>query len=133
MIDFNTVEDFWALYNHIEVCSKIANGCDYSLFKTGVKPMWEDRHNRSGGRWLIGLDKKQRYSELDNFWLEIMLLLIGEAFEDHSKYVNGAVASIRGKGDKIGIWLGISDKAESILEVGRRIKSRLGINVSLFF
>ena len=36
------VEDFWALYNHIELASRLAAGCDYSLFKEGVKPMWED-------------------------------------------------------------------------------------------
>ena len=36
------MEDFWALYNHIELASRLAAGCDYSLFKEGVKPMWED-------------------------------------------------------------------------------------------
>ena len=36
------VEDFWALYNHIELASRLQAGCDYSLFKEGVKPMWED-------------------------------------------------------------------------------------------
>lgn len=34
--------------------------------------MWEDQANRSGGRWLITLDKRQRFSDLDNFWLEIV-------------------------------------------------------------
>ena len=33
IITFNTVEDFWALYNHIEQASKLSAGCDYSLFK----------------------------------------------------------------------------------------------------
>ena len=27
------MEDFWALYNHIELASKLNAGCDYSLFK----------------------------------------------------------------------------------------------------
>ena len=40
--------------------------------------MWEDRANSRGGRWLINLDKKQRVSCLDAFWLEVMLCLIGE-------------------------------------------------------
>ena len=81
------VEDFWALYNHIELASRLAAGCDYSLFKEGVKPMWEDERweenemivrwldlfrNKKGGRWLINLDKKQRASCLDNFWLEVV-------------------------------------------------------------
>merc|ERR1719423_412964 len=31
---FDTVEDFWALYNHILPASKLGAGCDYSVFKT---------------------------------------------------------------------------------------------------
>ena len=36
----------------------------------GVQPMWEDDMNKTGGRWLINLEKKQRMTDLDNFWLE---------------------------------------------------------------
>ena len=50
VINFDTVEDFWSLYNHIEVASKLQIGSDYSLFKKGIKPMWEDPHNKDGGR-----------------------------------------------------------------------------------
>lgn len=49
--------------------------------------MWEDENNKHGGRWLINLDKKQRMTCLDNFWLEVMLCLIGESFEDDSQIV----------------------------------------------
>ncbi|KAM4764133.1 eukaryotic translation initiation factor 4E type 1B isoform 1-T1 [Cyanocitta cristata] len=67
---FSTVEDFWALYSHIQLASKLAAGCDYSLFKDGIEPMWEDSQNKRGGRWLITLAKQQRHTELDRFWLE---------------------------------------------------------------
>ena len=50
--------------------------------------MWEDDRNRRGGRWVINLNKSQRATFLDNFWLEVMLCLIGEAFDDHSKHVS---------------------------------------------
>jgi hypothetical protein len=56
----------------------------------GIKPMWEDDNNKRGGRWLINLDKRQRGTSLDHFWLEVMLCLIGEAFDEHSKYVSNA-------------------------------------------
>jgi len=128
IITFNTVEDFWALYNHIELASKLNAGCDYSLFKEGVKPMWEDDRNRRGGRWVINLNKSQRATMLDNFWLEVMLCLIGEACDEHSKYINGAVVSIRAKGDKIGMWLGDSNAGDSILMVGKKFKERLNID-----
>ena len=45
---------------------------DYSLFKKGIQPMWEDSANKQGGRWLINLDKKQRSADLDKYWLEIV-------------------------------------------------------------
>lgn len=128
IITFCSVEDFWALYNHIEPSSRLMSGCDYSLFKEGIKPMWEDVRNNRGGRWVINLDKKQRINCLDNFWLEVMLCLIGETFGDGSQYVNGAVVQVRGKGDKIGIWMGDSTKGDCILSVGKRVKETLGID-----
>ena len=42
--------------------------------------------------------------------------------------VNGAVVSIRAKGDKIGMWLGDSNAGESILTVGKKFKERLNID-----
>merc|ERR1712001_45636 len=128
IITFNTVEDFWALYNHIELASRLAAGCDYSLFKEGVKPMWEDERNKKGGRWLINLDKKQRASCLDNFWLEVMLCLIGESFDGESVIVNGAVVNVRNRGDKISMWLCETKPQESILKIGQTLKRRLGID-----
>jgi len=128
VIDFNTVEDFWSLYNHIEEASKLQIGCDYSLFKKGIKPMWEDPKNMNGGRWLVSLDKNLRSLQLDNFWVEVLLLLIGESFgEDHGRLVNGAVVNIRAKGDKIAIWMSSATHGDAILDVGRRIKHRLDI------
>jgi len=129
--DFSTVEDFWALYNHIEEASRLAQGCDYSLFKGEIEPMWEDPENKEGGRWVINLDKKQR-EELSHFWQEIMFLLIGEAFGENSQYVNGAVVNVRFKGDKIGVWLGKCGR-NVIAEIGRLIKEKLGIKVPINF
>lgn len=30
---------------------------DYHLFKTDIKPMWEDPANRKGGKWMIRVRK----------------------------------------------------------------------------
>eukprot|EP00093_Oithona_nana_P002217 02217.XXX_18908_19722_1 [CDS] Oithona nana genome sequencing. len=125
VITFSTVEDFWALYNHIENASKLGTGCDYSLFKEGVKPMWEDSHNEHGGKWLLQMDKRSRMSALDGIWLEIMMCLIGEAFGDSGSIVNGAVVNIRGKIDKISVWLADSVKSNAIMAIGQEMKARL--------
>ncbi|XP_011491496.1 eukaryotic translation initiation factor 4E isoform X2 [Oryzias latipes] len=70
---FDTVEDFWALYNHIQQPSKLVLGCDYCLFKDGIKPMWEDDKNKLGGRWLMTLNK-QKHNDLDRYWMETVTL-----------------------------------------------------------
>lgn len=40
---FAYVEDFWSLFLHLKKPTDLKNGCDYSLFKNDIRPMWEDR------------------------------------------------------------------------------------------
>lgn len=63
--------------------------------------MWEDKANKAGGRWMITLVKKR--SDLDRYWIDTVLCLIGEAFDSFDE-ICGAVVNIRPKGDKIGKW-----------------------------
>ncbi|KAF5909543.1 extracellular calcium-sensing receptor, partial [Clarias magur] len=128
---FDTVEDFWGLYHNIQKASKLSSGCDYSVFKDGIAPMWEDRSNKCGGRWLITLSKQQRHSELDRFWLETLLCLIGEGFGPYSRDVCGAVINVRAKGDKIAIWTTNTENAEAVTCIGRKYKESLGLPVKL--
>ncbi|XP_072883250.1 eukaryotic translation initiation factor 4E family member 1c isoform X3 [Hemitrygon akajei] len=125
---FDTVEDFWALYNHIQQPSKLLFGCDYCLFKDGIKPMWEDDKNKKGGRWLMTLNKQQRHNDLDRYWLETLLCLIGEAFE-YSDEVCGAVVNVRPKGDKIAIWTENCQNREAVVSIGHLYKERLGLSL----
>lgn len=37
IISFDTVEDFWSIYNHIKTPAEFSNGHDYYLFKHGIK------------------------------------------------------------------------------------------------
>ena len=88
IITVTTVEDFWSLYNHIEVASRLPPGSDYSLFKEGIFPDWEDKRNAPGGRWMINVDKRQRAECLDTYWLEILFFLIGEHADQHAHQVS---------------------------------------------
>ncbi|XP_033755164.1 eukaryotic translation initiation factor 4E-like [Pecten maximus] len=128
---FDTVEDFWALYNHVQKASKLPSGCDYSLFKDGIQPMWEDGQNKDGGRWLINLNKQQRHSDLDNFWLETLLCLIGESFEEYSDDVNGAVVNVRNKGDKLSLWTRDATRPDAIMKIGKKLKDSLKIPIKI--
>ncbi|XP_004460093.2 LOW QUALITY PROTEIN: eukaryotic translation initiation factor 4E type 1B [Dasypus novemcinctus] len=127
----DTVEDFWAMYSHIQLASKLSSGCDYALFKDGIQPMWEDSRNKRGGRWLVSLAKQQRHSELDRLWLETLLCLIGESFEEHSREVWGAVINIRAKGDKIAVWTREAESQAGVLHIGRVYKERMGLSAKM--
>ncbi|XP_053682923.1 eukaryotic translation initiation factor 4E1-like isoform X2 [Sabethes cyaneus] len=122
---FSTVEDFWSLYNHIKGPTDIKMGSDYCLFKAGIRPMWEDEANKRGGRWMVNVPRQQR-QELDKFWLDTILCLIGEAFENPEE-ICGAVINVRQKTDKIAIWTSNYSSREAILSIGRIYKERLGL------
>lgn len=128
---FSTVEDFWSLYNHIKSPSDIKAGSDYSLFKTGVRPMWEDEGNKRGGRWMLNINRGQR-QDLDKYWLDTILCLIGEAFECADE-ICGAVVNVRPKGDKIAIWTANFNNRDAVLSIGRIYKERLGLKFPITY
>jgi len=121
---FDTVEDFWSLYNHIKPPSEINIGSDYSLFKKGIWPMWEDEGNKRGGAWLIQL-KQSKQLDADSIWLDVLLCLIGEAFED-SEEICGATINVRKLNKiKIGLWTSNGTHSDAILRIGRTLKEAL--------
>lgn len=79
--------------------------------------MWEDEHNVEGGRWLIQVDKNRRNELLDHYWLELLMAVIGEQFDDHGEQICGLVINVRQKGDKVSLWTRDASKED----VNRRI------------
>jgi len=131
---FDTVEDFWALYNHIELASHLNSGSDYSVFKQGIRPMWEDERNKAGGRWLFTFNKKSTTANrIDETWLEVLLCLIGEAFGEDSDQVCGAVINIRAKMDKISVWTNDCKNSAAIIHIGKVLKQRTGYPASISY
>jgi len=51
--------------------SMLTTGCDYSVFKSDIKPMWEDPSNKNGGRWLI-----KDNGLLDQYWMDIVIYIL---------------------------------------------------------
>ncbi|XP_017116065.1 eukaryotic translation initiation factor 4E1 [Drosophila elegans] len=120
---FDTVENFWSLVTHIKTPSELKLGSDYCLFKKGIRPMWEDEANVRGGRWVISVTKTAK-NDLDNFWMDTMLCLIGEAC-DNSDELCGAVVNIRSKTNKISIWTADGEKEAAVLEIGSKLREGL--------
>lgn len=66
--------------------------------------MWEDESNVAGGRWLVTVEKHKRQQVLDHYWMEMLMAITGERFEEDGDEICGAVVNVRQKGDKVALW-----------------------------
>lgn len=123
IITFGTIEEFWCTFNNIMPPSRLQNGSNYHLFTDHINPMWEDENNRHGGKWVVVFPKGRR-DVVDEYWLHILLALIGEAFEDTDE-ICGAVASLRKSQSKIAIWTRNANNEDAVRRVGQTIRQVL--------
>lgn len=124
---FNTIEDFWSLYNYIPKVTLLPWMTDYYLFKTGIRPTWEDNINKDGGKWVVLVDNARRNELLDLCWLELSMAMVGEQFEDVNDHICGTVVNSRQKGDKISLWTKDAENDLVNLKIGEVFKRKLNI------
>ena len=72
-----SVQDFWRYDNNTPV-DQIKMRESLYLFKSGFKPIWEDRRNILGGSWTFRMPK----SSGPDFWTRIQLMAIGETLQE---------------------------------------------------
>ncbi|ORX81806.1 eukaryotic translation initiation factor 4E [Basidiobolus meristosporus CBS 931.73] len=133
IICFDTVEDFWGIWNNLIPISDLSAGSNYHFFKEGIKPMWEDPANDKGGKWVIQLPRKTG-EQINQLWLYTVLSCIGESFA-YEDEICGCVASIRKGFYRLALWTRSSDDQEICLSIGTHLKETLslGPNQSLGF
>jgi len=124
--NFGTVEDFWRYYNHMVKPSKIEVNANYHFFKKGIKPMWEDKQNVKGGKWVLTV---KGGGSVDIIWENVILAMVGETF-DVDDEICGAVFSRRKGGDRIAVWNRNRENEIAIVTVGRHLKQILGSEIS---
>ena len=61
---FNTVQGFWAVYQHLKLPSHLRQGCDYMFFRSGIQPYWESKENKNGGRFADNTYNCQEFSRV---------------------------------------------------------------------
>jgi len=123
IVTFDTVEDFWRIFNNIRPASKLTAGSDYHLFKEGVEPKWEHEENKKGGKWVVtGNPKKKEL--LDNLWLWTILACIGENFEEEGE-ICGCVVSVRKSQDRVSLWTKTASKEQVTKSIGATWKKTL--------
>ncbi|KAI9503532.1 translation initiation factor eIF 4e-like domain-containing protein [Coemansia spiralis] len=96
---FASVESFWAVYSHLRRADQVPTITDYHMFRAGVRPVWEDSANVSGGKWMIRLRK----GVSPRIWEKLAMAVVGDAF-DVGDEICGIVLSIRNSEDIISLW-----------------------------
>uniref|UniRef100_A0A1D1XZK2 mRNA cap-binding protein n=1 Tax=Anthurium amnicola TaxID=1678845 RepID=A0A1D1XZK2_9ARAE len=108
----NTVQSFWSVYNNIIGPEQLQFRSSLHFMKSGIRPVWEDPHNENGGAWSFRANK----SDSKVVWRELLMLLIGEQFEDvvaKDDDIFGLSVSSRFNSDIFTIWNKNADAHET--------------------
>ena len=153
---FQSVENFWRLYNNIIKATELKPSSSYYLFRKGILPQWEDIQNQQGGRWIhycnltssfetnhnsndskeINLNElkemkekqiKEIKEEIEEKWMNIMLACIGEDFP-MSENVKGCVINCKRNQIRISLWINCKENQKEIKLIGNKLKMNLNIN-----
>merc|ERR1719499_267 len=125
LIDMTTVQDFWRVFNNFVAPSALDEGADIHFFRQNVEPEWEDHYNTQGGAFQLFLHLQttnfaQLAEHADAVWLNILLHMIGDHFDDADEIV-GLIVSKRHKGFRFSLWI----KTASDVDARKRIAKQL--------
>lgn len=89
VVGFDSVEEFWGLYNNIVPPSQLPGKANYYLFRVSLHPLfdwcirvawahhlkkdimpaWEDPANKNGGKWSLQVPRDKSKASIDQWWL----------------------------------------------------------------
>lgn len=123
--EFDTVESFCRYFNWLKPPSQLERNSNYHLFKSGIKPMWEDEANANGGKWVLTM--KNNPTLLDRCWSWLAMALVGEELEEGDE-ICGAVVSLRSKVDRIQVWTRSKEDVERLNGIGKKLVKLLDVS-----
>jgi translation initiation factor 4E len=98
--DFNTAEEFWGIYQHMKRPNTLPRGCEFFLFRKGIKPLWEDEANFGGGRLYLSMKKDVITNKV---WEDLQISMI--ISNDLLEFLCGCVINIRTSEVFISVWI----------------------------
>ena len=121
----STVEQFWGIFDQLLPLTEAHHGCNYSLFKKGIRPIWEDPMNRHGGRFVFTITKEDRcYKEFaDRMWLEFSMAVVGNILPNVSDQICGIIGGNRNNMIKIAVWTRDCEKLSQLKLIGQHFKT----------
>eukprot|EP01094_Clydonella_sp_ATCC50884_P005077 TRINITY_DN1405_c0_g1_i1.p1 TRINITY_DN1405_c0_g1~~TRINITY_DN1405_c0_g1_i1.p1 ORF type:complete len:216 (+),score=76.30 TRINITY_DN1405_c0_g1_i1:53-649(+) len=107
---FSSVQGFWRSYSELPSLEAHPAKSSLHMMQRGVKPLWEDPFNESGGIWTFRVPKDQSM----NVWKELLLAAIGEQFSEitdktEGDDISGVTVSTRFYDDLVTVWNKRSD------------------------
>ena len=97
--EFDSAEEFWGYYQHIRRPDSLPKCCEFFLFKSGIRPLWEDPVNKGGGRFVQHI--KRIFA--NKTWEDIIIAFIITTM-DH-EHLNGVVINVRSWEVLLSIWM----------------------------
>lgn len=94
-----TVEQWWSLYSYLTRPTLLKPYRILHLFKSGIKPMWEDPANAKGGKWIVRLRK----TKVDRAWENVCMAMLGEQFLVGQE-ICGVALSSQYPEDHLSVW-----------------------------
>ena len=134
LAEFETLEDFWAIFQYLKKPDDCKQAIEFQLFKSPIKPMWEDENNKDGGK--IALKLRKEYSNL--VWEELVFAFIGGYFAKEIKdEINGLVINCKKDFNTLQIWIkSFNNEVTSALEKNIReilnIPSEVALDIKPF-
>lgn len=84
----------------MQYTERFPNLANLHLFKEGIKPMYEDPMNESGGRWVVRVP----HSRSNAVWQDCVLAVIGNQLGPQAPELCGLVLAVRKLANSIRIW-----------------------------
>jgi translation initiation factor 4E len=133
--EFDTIEDFWSIFQHLRKPDSCRPGIEFQMFKNPIMPMWEDEYNKNGGKFSIKLRKD--YTTI--IWEEMIFALIGGVLPKEVKdELNGIVVSSRKEFNVLQIWFrnynsNITGDIEQCIRDLLQIPNEVDLEIKQFF
>jgi hypothetical protein len=101
----DSLSSFWRFFNNFQKMNKEDN--QYFIMRDKIKPIYEDNHNRKGGRCSLKLDCYDKHNDTD-YGCEVMevlcMLIMNETLIPENSEINGISYSIKNKSILIKLW-----------------------------
>eukprot|EP00928_Gymnodinium_smaydae_P063047 TRINITY_DN46745_c0_g1_i1.p1 TRINITY_DN46745_c0_g1~~TRINITY_DN46745_c0_g1_i1.p1 ORF type:complete len:232 (-),score=42.31 TRINITY_DN46745_c0_g1_i1:212-907(-) len=146
VVTFSTAQEFWSVWSGIPQPSELLDSKRLTreqanqppaaidaimIFRDGISPEWEDAANMQGGHFQIQLKPTSGPGQIDEYWNNLVLGVIGEAL-DSSASVTGVrlVDKLSGKGKvtdaiRLEMWYHSSTTNHEVAQLKRSMEKCL--------